>query len=854
MQSQKLSTGQTFLAIPVPEMPVVAIQVWIGVGSHDEQDGERGLAHLHEHMLFKGTEHKGAIHRGVGDVAHAVEAVGGQINAWTSHDQTCYHVVMPATQWHIGLDVLADAVCHPAFDAEELAREIEVVVEEQRRAADDPGSVAFERMFQLAFAGHPYALPILGTPESVRAVTPAAMRQFWRRHYVAENTSIVAAGAFDPTEMHAAVTALFADQPHRQAPPRPNVVAPRPPAGIDQVETAFSEAKVLLSWPIPALLEPDVAALDVAAIALGQGESSRLVRQVLRDKELCNDIGAATWTPPRAGLFTVSFSTSQERLAAAVQATIGVVQALRTGGIDESELDKARVNLLSDATWKRETAQGLAQSYGYYLMATGDAEWERLYHARIAALTTGEVQRAAYKWLTSDSVQVVVLPGKSDAPPIVAADLLRHVQDALRPAPASLALHQPDVLDGIERIVLPSGDVLLVQPDASVPVWGLRVAALGGQLAEDPTTVGRTCMLGQLLTRGTDQLTGDAIAARVEGLAAGVQGVAGRNSLGLSAVSLKTTTDAVLDLACGCLFGATLPEDEIAQQKKVQLEELRHEEDAPGRRAMRAMARTLYGNHPYGFGILGSADSLARLQRPELLDYLRGRLVPGRLVWAISGDVHPQRMAQAIAAHTPTDRVPLPAPPSQEVPLLHEKRQIRLHADKQQAHIVLGFRGATLYEPERYALEVLATALGGQSGRLFLELRDRQSLAYSVGAMNVDGVDPGYFSFYIGTTPDKVPQALAGLYAQLERVRQEPLHPGELERTRASLAGGHQIGLQRRLSRAATLCLDELYGLGRSAWQGHLQRLLAVTAEDVLQVARERLDPQRCVEVILAPE
>ena len=854
MQSQKLIGGQTLLAIPVPGMPVVAIQVWIGVGSYDEQDGEHGLAHLHEHMLFKGTERNGVMHRGVGDVAHAVEAVGGQINAWTSHDQTCYHVVMPALQWRVGLDVLADAVCHPAFDPEELAREIEVVVEEQRRAADDPGSVAFERLFARSFPGHPYALPILGTPDSVRAVTSDAMRRFWRRHYVAENTSIVVAGAFDPVELQTAVTQLFAGQAHGDREAKPALRAPRPAAGVDFVDTAFSEAKVLLAWPVPSLLEPDVAALDVAAIALGQGESSRLVRQVLRDKELCNDIGAATWTPPRAGLFTVSLSTSQERLEAAVLATVAAVQTLRVGGIDEAELSKARVNLLSDATWKRETAQGLVQSHGYFLMATGDPDWERLYHARIGELTTAEVQRAAHKWLTAEAVQIVVLPGKSDAPPLDTAHLLRQVQASLKPAPASLALHQPDVLDGIERIVLPSGDVLLVQPDASVPVWGLRVAALGGQLAEDPQTVGRTCMLGQLLTRGTDELSGDAIASRIEGLAAGVSGVAGRNSLGLSAVSLKTTTDEVLELACSCLFGATLPEEEIAQQKKVQLEEIRHEEDAPSRRAMRAMARTLYGDHPYGFGILGTPDSLARLQRPELQNYLRGRLVPGRLVWAISGDVHPQRMAEAIAARTPRDRVPLPAPPSQAVPALRERKQIRLQADKQQAHIVLGFRGATLYEPERYALEVLATALGGQSGRLFLELRDRQSLAYSVGAMNVDGVDPGYFSFYIGTTPDKVPQALAGLYAQLERVRQERLHPGELERTRASLAGGHQIGLQRRLARAATLCLDELYGLGRAAWQGHLQRLLAVTADEVLAVARERLDPQRCVEVILAPD
>ena len=853
MQLEKLPGGQTFLAIPVPGLPVVAIQVWIGVGSFDERDREHGLAHLHEHMLFKGTERHGHIHRGVGEVARAVEAVGGNINAWTSHDQTCYHVVMPASAWEDGLDVLADAVCHPAFDAEELAREIEVVVEEQRRAADEPGSVAYQRLFAGAFAGHPYALPILGTPESVRAVTPDAMRAFWSRHYVADNTTIVAAGDFDVDRLRALTIKHFAQQPHTPHQKSQEIAPPRLPAAVDVLEAPFSEAKVVLSWPIPAMLEEGVAALDVAAIALGQGDSSRMVRQVLRDKELCNDVGASTWTPPRAGLFTLTLSTSRERIQPAIVAVLEQVQNLRTQGILRTELEKARANLLSDATWKRETAQGLAHSHGYFLVVTGDPEWERGYHQQIANLSTLDVQAAAQKWLVPETLRLVVLAGQSDGSPLVAEDLLKTAQATLQEKPLGLALRTPDVLDGIERLVLPSGDVLLVQPDRSVPVWGLRVAALGGQLGEDPQTVGRSHLLGQLLTRGTETLSGDAIAMRIEGLAGGLQGFSGRNSLGMSAVSLLNSTDAVLDLTCHCLFGSVLAQEEIDVHKNMQLEELRHENDAPGRQAMRAMARELYGDHPYGFALLGTPESLAALKREDMLAYTRGRLAPGRLVWGISGDVNPEHVAEAIAMRTPSGRVALPSPPSQTVPELRSKRQIRLHADKQQAHIVLGFRGATFYEPERYALEVLATALGGQSGRLFLDLRDRQSLAYSVGAMNVDGVDPGYFSFYIGTTPDKVPQALAGLYESLDRVRQQALEPKELERTRASLAGGHQIGLQRRLSRAATICLDELYGLGRSAWKGHLQRLLAVTAEDVLKVAQERLDPQRAVEVILGP-
>ena len=191
---ETLAGGLTCLVEPVHGAPVVALQVWVRSGGFDEREGERGLAHLHEHMLFKGTPT-----RGVGEIASAVEACGGDINAWTSHDQTCYHVTLPATDWREGLAVLADAVCHPLFDPEELSREIEVVVEEINRAADSPGQVARQRLRELVYGAHPYALPVLGTTEAVRAMRQADMRAFWRRHYVTGNTLVVVATEFGRT-------------------------------------------------------------------------------------------------------------------------------------------------------------------------------------------------------------------------------------------------------------------------------------------------------------------------------------------------------------------------------------------------------------------------------------------------------------------------------------------------------------------------------------------------------------------------------------------------------------------------------------------------------------------------------
>ncbi|MSP90920.1 MAG: insulinase family protein [Myxococcales bacterium] len=849
-----LDSGLRALVLAVPGAPVTAVQVWIGSGGADELADEEGLAHLHEHMLFKGTPT-----RGVGEVAAAVERVGGDINAWTSNDHTCYHAVVPSRSWFTAVEVLADAVSRPLFDAAELAREIEVVVEEIRRAADNPMHVVYERVFAELFAGHPYARPVLGTVESVRSMTPDRMRDFWRKHYVAPNTTVVVAGDVDADAVHAAIAAAFVDQPKGPPPTRStghlSVTEPRGAV----LDVKFSESRFVVAWPVPGLEHPDGAALDVLALALGQGDSSRLVRIVQRDQQLANEIGSSTWTPPRTGLFAITALTSRDRLDAARAAALDVVQAVRKDGIADADLAKARANLLADATYKLETAQGQANALGYFAAATGDPHWDRVYDDRVRAVTAADVLRVARQYLGPDRVCVVELAGTEDVSghgdpsPLRTDGLLADTAARLRLHPADLALRTPDVLDGIERILLPSGDVLVARPDRSVPVWSLRVAVLGGLRDEDATTNGRAHLQAQLLTRGSGRRSAHDVAREVEALAAGLAGSAGRNSLSLQAVGMSSARAAVLDLFCDALHEAMLPEADLEQERSVQLEDLRHEADQPARVALRTLTAELYGSHPYGMDMLGSEASVRSLKQADLLDHLRGRLAPGQLVYGAAGDIDPHELARALSDRTPHGRSGLAAPRPPAPPALAGPVQLRRVADKQQAHVALGFRAARLNEADRFALDVLATVLGGQAGRLFLELRDRQSLAYSVSAFHAPGLDTGNFVFYIGTSPDKVQQATAGLRAELDRVLQAPPAPEELARAKASLAGNHATALQRRSARAATLCLNELYGLGRSAWKGHLERLDAVLADDVLDVARRYLDTQRCVEVVLAP-
>ncbi len=848
---KKLPHGQRLIVESVRGAPVVAVQIWIGSGGFDELDDERGLAHLHEHMLFKGTPT-----RGVGDIAAEVERTGGQINAWTSNDHTCYHVVMPAHHWRDGLGVLADAVCHSLFDPEELAREIEVVVEEIRRAADSPGQVGWQRLFNQAFGDHPYALPVLGTETSVRGMTQERMRAFWRKHYCAANTTVVLCGDVDEVEAEAAVLAAFADQVREVPPPRPADHTRTLPSCETAIHSKFSESRALLAWPIPDLLHADVPALDVLALVLGQGDSCRLVRTIQREQSLVNDIGASSWTPQRGGLFAVTVLTSADRMEAARTATLEQVQKIRAEGIGLEELVKAKNNVLAEATYKLETVQGQAQSLGYFAAATGDPHWDRAYARRVDAVSVADVQRVAQVYLVADSAQFVTLWGQDATEAERAVALLptaRSVLHDIGHRQASRALREPDVLDGIERIELPTGDILIVQPDPSVPVFGLRVAAVGGLRAEDAANNGRSQLLGNLLTRGTASRTSNEIAHEIENLAAGLAGSAGRNSLGLHAMGQSKHADQVVGLFCDTLFESVLPPDDLEQERQNQLEDLRHQGDAPSRQALRAMAETLYGGHPYAMDLLGTVPSLQALRREDLVGHLRACLAPGRLTYAAAGDIDPQQLARWLCEKSPSDRQPMAAVTNHPVPQPTRRVQVRPRAEKQQAHIAIGFVGARLHDPERFALDVLATVLSGQSGRLFMQLRDKQSLAYSVSAMHVEGLDEGYFALYMGTSPDKVEQALAGLYAEVDRIRQYPVGAEELDRAKQSLAGSIAIGLQPRSSRAATLCLNELYGLGRKAYRGQIESLLAVSAEQVLKAAQRVVDPERCVEVVLAP-
>lgn len=851
MLSRTLPNGMKVIVDPSHTAKVVSAQVWVQVGSADELSEEAGLAHVHEHMLFKGTER-----RKVGEIAGEVEGAGGEINAYTSFDQTVYYVNIASQEVDVALDILADAVQHSAFDKDELSRELEVVLEELRRGKDSPGRVCSELLFGQVFKQHNYGRPVIGYQEVVERFTRDAILAFYRKWYQPHNMLLVVSGDVDPEFIIQRAQALFPNPESRVLPERPRV----PESQQESIRYAdermdVNETYLSMGWHGPALSHPDTPAIGVLSILLGNGESSRLYRRVRREQELVTDAYAYAYTPKDPGLIGCGAQIQGRSVVDAVAGVLKETYRLRFEAPSEAEIEKAKTIVLSEAIYSAQTVQGRARRCGYFEMVGGGLDFEKKYRDAVKLVTPEDVQKVAQRWLRPEGLSVVLVRPKEDTE-LLNEEVVKAIgAKVYSELESEYALPKIEGLDlGIKRAQLSNGAQVIIQPDASVPLVSIAAVSKGGLLSESESTAGVSNLVSELLVRGTERYSAEQISDMCDAMAGGVGGQSGRNSLGLRGEFLKDTWAQGLDIFTSCLLEPTFSSNEIERERKTALEDLASRGDHSGTVAFDAFNKAMYGEHPYSWPTIGTEKSIKSLTRDEILQAYRKQLNPSQLTVTVVGDVSvPEVLARL---ETSIGRAqPYPEAKSFTLPTLSEFRaepfKQEIYRDKEQAQLVMGFPGLTMDDPRRFSLEILTQILSGQSGRLFYELRDRQSLAYSVGCMSLEGLVPGYLVLHIGTHPSKLPVAEKGLRQEVERITQELVQESELLRAQRYLIGSYEIGLQRASARANIMALNEAYGLGYDEHLRHADALKRVTRESVREIAQQLVQFNRVTQVVV---
>ena len=363
VEVSRLANGITVVTDTMATIESVALGIWIKSGARDERDDEHGIAHLLEHMAFKGTGSRSAM-----DIASQIEDVGGEINAATSVETTSYYARVLKRDMPLAIEILADILSDARFDEDELRREKHVILQEIGAAHDTPDDVVFDRFTETAFRHQTIGRSILGTPDTIAEFSSDDLRAFVKRQYSADRIVIVAAGALTHEELMAEVEKRFS---HFQ---KANGLKPAPAAnyvgGDYREDRALMDAHIVLGFEGRAFHVRDFYASQILSMILGGGMSSRLFQEVREKRGLCYSVYAFHWGFSDTGIFGVHAATGKEDIAELVPVIISELRRA-SEDISAAEVDRARAQYRAGLLMSQESAASRAGQIARQMLLYG---------------------------------------------------------------------------------------------------------------------------------------------------------------------------------------------------------------------------------------------------------------------------------------------------------------------------------------------------------------------------------------------------------------------------------------------------------------------------------------------------
>ncbi len=870
--------------------PVVATNIWYRVGGADDPASRSGFAHLFEHMMFEGSAH---IPTGRWDTL--LESIGANHNAYTVNDKTVYWTVAPSNQLPRVLWMESDRLNSLAVTQEAYETQREVVIQEyNQRVANRPYGMANRRLFTQPLQGYPpYERSVIGSVEDLQAATLPEVKKFHDTYYQPNNATLAIVGDIDVAQTKALVDAYFGDIPAGPAVtpilaqyPLPDNF---PASGTDPVtgcqlgtaETLIDPSVEVPRWAAtvvgPSRGSPDFYALKLLTDILAGGNSSRFEQNIIRQGQAATAYVGLNDYQGASILYAIAQPNSGDSLEKMPELIHREFDQIIKNGVTEAELARVKQQLLvSSITGFRQSVLDTAEWLQDAALTFGDPQAVPDEIARYQAVTPADIQRVAQTYLCDKpmNTQITLKQGAE----VLAASpdpLVKPVEVKNSPAPAPVkaetpaplpagvvsrtdqppvALPVPELnLPPFEQFTLDNGLKVIFVAQHEVPKVQLQLAVGSSNPAAPAAKQGVADFVADLLPKGTTARSAAEIAEASEGVGGSVGASAGLEWLTLSADAPSPQADLAFDLLADIARQPTFPEKEFEVNKTQTLTYLEQDAVSPTSMANRQFGRIAYGDHPYGF--ITGPDTVKNLTRADVVDFYKTFFKPNNALLVIVGDLTTTE-ARAQAERVFGDWQPGDVPDFLAYPDAQSGDTSVIYLvdrpTSEQATIQIGNRAIDARNPDRYALDVVNTVLGGGSAaRLYTNLREDKGYTYGVYSRFGRANDTSTFRVVGDFNQNNAAEAIKEILKELETIRTEPIPAQELEAAKGQINGSFALAMEKPADFANQLASRTLTGVPIEELNDYLQKVEAVTAAQAQAAAAKYINSAQPVMVVV---
>lgn len=866
-----LDNGLDVITLEDFSTPIVAVQVWYEVGSQNEKPDRQGYAHMFEHMMFKGTDRVSE-----SDFFNLLRKVGGTNNAYTSFDQTVYYETLPAEQIELALWLEAERMSFLKIDQQAFDTERNVVEEELRMRENQPYGNLFKKIAAAVFEEHPYRWTPIGNLAHLRATSVADLRRFWMDYYVPNNATLIIVGAIEHKKAQSLAKEYFGWIPQEPTPPQVAVKE----APLQETKTLVIDdenapaGQVSLVWRTVPTGTRDETALDLASQILGNGRSSRMYRQLVANTQMAVEAGSDTYNLQQDGLFmaTATLAPEADNYDQLIEAIKEQVEKIRTQGITEIELEKARNQLLKQIVTANLEIESKASLLGRAAVTMGDVSKVNTLIDQIRSITSQNVQQAAIKYLDTNRVYEFIIKQNTgmaqarkddeDAPITAQPELQAPAPgrpDVKRPPSWP---KEPPIAETTTRGFkleykedkLSNGLEVKVVSNHEVPFVSVMLGLPSGAWTESkPATAFMTL---QMLTKGTQQHTEAELAQAMEQYGISLSGSADMDTSTVGMNSLTEHLDRGMALLSEVVQQPAFDSAEFAKLLTQQITELQIQQQDPEYIAQTAFNRLLFDGHPYGRPVKGKPDDMRQLTCDDLKFWWSRFARPDQATLIFAGDITRQdamKMAQSYLGNWKSNRVEtgivlpdIPEPAPNKIYLVDRPGSA-------QAQIQAGHLGITRHQQPEYFISLIAGNYFGGSfhSRLNESIRVERGLSYGAFGGYRPLAQAGTFEISTFTKNASVAETVSVIIEQVAKFTTVPPTDSEFQDTRSYFLGSFAKNRETPQDIARDLWMIESQNLSDDYFKKLFKAMDKMNKEDCLQLTRQTINPDRLTIVVV---